>query len=94
MRRIEEYLWRPEVPEDDPRDPEDTRMPRSCDWLTDRDGFQQQLVDRRGPPSDSAGLFWVHAKPATEKSVLQINFEREAKIIPIDPNRKYERPRC
>jgi WD40 repeat protein len=67
MKRIEEYPGLPEVPEDDLRDLEDIRMPGSCDWFTDRTEFQQWLTDS---PKESAKLFWVHAKPATGKSVL------------------------
>jgi hypothetical protein len=44
---------------------EDNRLHGSCEWLTDRDSFQEwQFVD------ESPRYFWLKGKPATGKSVL------------------------
>ena len=54
MKQIEEYLGKPEDPEDDFRDLEDACLAGSCDWLTDRGEFQEWLT---GLPGASAKIF-------------------------------------
>lgn len=67
LQKIEAYLGMPKVPEDDLEDLGDIIVEGSCDWFTDRTAFQTWLSTT---PSSGPKLYWVHAKPATGKSVL------------------------
>jgi len=67
LRQIESYLGVPEIPEDDLGDLQDMRLPGSCSWLTDRQLFRSWMT---APPALESRVLWIHAKPATGKSVM------------------------
>ncbi|KAH0543071.1 hypothetical protein FGG08_002584 [Glutinoglossum americanum] len=67
IQQIDVYLGLPGRPDDDLRDLEEARIERSCEWFARRESFQS-WVDSESVASPK--IYWIHAKPATGKSVL------------------------
>jgi WD40 repeat protein len=67
MQEIDVYLGLPGRPDDDLKDLEEARIDGSCKWFTGREGFQRWV---NSESVTSSKIYWIHAKPATGKSVL------------------------
>ena len=63
-RLLGKYLGVSDAPEDDLMSVDILRMSGSCDWLIEKESFQQWLHCVSSP------IYWISAKPATGKTVL------------------------
>lgn len=65
-RDLRRYLDVPEKIEDDLIIAEDTRMPRTCEWLSAKTSY----LKWRSCDPDAPNILWISGKPAAGKSIL------------------------
>lgn len=65
MRKLSMYLNISDGPVDDLSALEDDRLDGSCEWLTDRESFQNWQFNEK-----SSRYFWLRGKPAMGKTVI------------------------
>ena len=76
-RRLESFLYISKTPEDEYLHHSDLKAKGSCDWLTEKQSFQDWK------DSNSSNIYWLSANPASGKSVLAahvINHLEEANL--------------
>ena len=66
LRNLAVLLGNLELPTDDLLDLEDTRVPGSCEWFTNKEEFTKWRLSLPGTPS----LLWLSGNPGSGKSVL------------------------